>query len=95
MKTKTSKKKHRKFIPPEALETWIEHTMPLTTDLSLLILKGHLLVEEQIDRLITRMCEAPKFLDEARLTFFQKFCLTLALVGKEPVDGDLWDKCET
>ena len=81
--------------PLDKLEAEVEHSMPLTTDFTLLILKGHLLVEAQLDRLITRMCEKPAMLDEARLSFFQKFCLTVALVNEDPADDDFWQKLRT
>ena len=63
--------------------------IPRTTDLGLLILKGHLLVEEQLDAFVEANCERPSDLKDARLTFHQKMRLCQAL-GGWPKDDPLW-----
>ncbi len=55
---------------------------PKTTELDLWVLKGHLLIEEQINRLIEQgMCEK-KYLKEARLSSNQKIKLAQAMMSK-------------
>src|SRR5437660_7092438 len=55
--------------------------MPRTQDLTLIVLKGHLLIEEQFDFFLEELSRQPKFLEQTRLTFMQKFRLTQALAG--------------
>jgi hypothetical protein len=55
--------------------------MPKTQDLSLIVLKGHLLIEEQFDFFLEELSRRPQFLEQARLTFMQKFRLIQALSG--------------
>lgn len=64
-----------------------EH-MPDTTDLSLIVLKGHLLVEEMLLELARLLLPHACFLDEARLTFHQ---LARVVRSAEPLKSD--DKC--
>src|SRR5688572_17947526 len=47
--------------------------MPKTTDLTLLVLKGHLLIEEELQAFLEMSVKEPKALDDARLTFIQKY----------------------
>jgi hypothetical protein len=63
--------------------------IPRTTDLGLLILKGHLMIEEQLDAFVAANCERPNDLKDARLTFYQKMCLCQAM-GGWPKDDPLW-----
>lgn len=51
----------------------------------LVILKGHLLIEEQIRLIIDSKLSNPKVLKEARLTFDQTICLAQSLI---PEDSD-------
>ncbi|MCR9248573.1 MAG: hypothetical protein NXI31_26400 [bacterium] len=65
-------------------EAWIKRIkaqLPRSRDPVLVVLKGHLLVEEQLDRLIAASCRRPEDLDQARLTFSQKLSLASALIG--------------
>jgi hypothetical protein len=49
------------------------------TDAVVLILKGHLLIEEGLFAAIEAKCESGTYLDNARLTFFQKLQIVRAL----------------
>jgi hypothetical protein len=53
--------------------------LPSIVSLDLLILKGHLLIEEQMDALIAACSRDPKPLKKAGLRFFQKICIAEAL----------------
>src|ERR1700690_952741 len=50
-------------------------------DLSLIILRGHLLIEEQLELFLTLAARAPDELKEARLTYAQKLQLVRAFSG--------------
>lgn len=58
----------------ESINRLADH-MPSREQKDLSILKGHLLVEEQLNRLIEARLRNPIELGEARLTFYQKLCL--------------------
>lgn len=64
-----------------------EH-MPDVDDVSLIILKGHLLVEEMLLELATLALAHPKHL--AKLSFHQLACLVRALVAEKP-DDKCWE----
>jgi len=55
-----------------------QRLMPKTTDLTLIILKGHLLIEEQFNDFLDRYPIYPRALDDARLTFAQKLRIVRA-----------------
>jgi len=63
----------------ENFETRIKRHMPRSADLTLIVLKGHLLLEESIDALLTALLENPAALQPARLSFFARLCLVRAL----------------
>jgi len=63
--------------------------MPQSTDPVLLILKGHLLVEEHIQAVLNDLLARPELLEEARLTFYQRMRLVQSLLG-EGNDDYLW-----
>jgi len=48
-------------------------------NLEFTVLKGHLLVEEQLQVFLEASCRHPGFLEDARLSFSQKARLTQAL----------------
>lgn len=64
-----------------------EH-MPDVNDVSMIVLKGHLLVEEMLWELATLELEHPKHL--AKLSFHQLACLVRALVAEKP-DDKCWE----
>src|SRR6476620_4135820 len=51
------------------------------TDGVLLVLKGHLLIEENLYAAIEAKCANPDEVEKARLTFFQKLQMVRALYG--------------
>jgi hypothetical protein len=62
--------------------------MPDVDDVSLIVLKGHLLIEEMLLELATLALEHPKHL--AKLSFHQLACLVRALVAEKP-DDKCWE----
>jgi len=62
--------------------------MPDIDDVSLIVLKGHLLLEEMLLELATLALEHPKHL--AKLSFHQLACLVLALMAEKP-DDKCWE----
>jgi hypothetical protein len=65
-----------------------------TRDVDLLILKGHLLVERFLTSLIESYCFKPEFLDDAKLSFFNKVKLTRCFVMHPMPDDSIWDNIE-
>ena len=74
----------------EALIARHKEHLPDGSDLTLLVLKGHLLVEESLDQLIGSSCPAPKYLLDARLTFAVKMRIARALTDHLLYPG-YWD----
>lgn len=60
-----------------------------TDDPILVILRGHLLVEERLRRILARLSRAPEELKAARLSFHQILCLCRAVIARhdEPTWG--------
>ncbi len=50
-----------------------------SNDVTLMALKGHLLIEEQLVSILKSRVSYSKALEEARLSFFQRLCLAKAL----------------
>lgn len=74
----------------QAFERFKEH-LPTGGDMTLMILKGHLLIEEQIAILIRKRIPKPDALREADLTSHQQICLAEALIDELSLDGnDRW-----
>jgi len=59
----------------------IKRVLPRGNDPTLVILKGHLLIEEQLSRLIASHCCKPTRLEGARLSFAQQVKLADGLSG--------------
>jgi hypothetical protein len=57
------------------------------------VLKAHLILEQYLTRLISRYCRLPKYLEAARLTFWQRIQLAKAFVFF-PVPGEIWRALE-
>ena len=55
--------------------------MPKEFDITLVTLKGHLLVEEQLDKLLYAICAEPQFLRKERITFDLKLKFVRAFYG--------------
>jgi len=62
--------------------------LPLCKDPTVIILRGHLLVEELLDKLIAMGLKDTSAIKDARLTFYQKLCITQGLIGKS--NTDMW-----
>jgi hypothetical protein len=63
------------------LWTRMKRLLPRSHDPSLILLKGHLLVEEQLFSYIEAHCRNASKLEDARLTFAQKLRVAQALSG--------------
>jgi hypothetical protein len=50
-----------------------------SNDFALVVLKGHLLLEERVDRLLAALLYRPEAIEGANLRFYQKLCLIRAL----------------
>jgi hypothetical protein len=57
--------------------------LPDVGDATLIVLKGHLLIEEQLNDILYDTCLLPKYIDDARLSFYQKIMLVRSLIGKD------------
>lgn len=68
------------------LGRWLTH-LPQTEDLSLITLKGHLLVEEILEDLIRHRCSHPEALENVDIAFFLKARLARAFYGTKLQDG--------
>src|ERR1035437_3619166 len=67
----------------------IKRLLPRSHDPTLVLLKGHLLVEEQLFACIGAHCRDATKLEDARLTFAQKLRLAQALCGLQSVAPSL------
>lgn len=63
--------------------------LPHGQDLTLVILKGHLLIEEQVRQLIDERVKIPQSLGDARLTCYQAICIAEAFCSEE--QKYIWD----
>jgi hypothetical protein len=64
--------------------------LPPLVNLELVVLKGHLLIEEQLQGFLRAISRHPKSLDDARLNFMQTVHLARALGGLPHCDRSLW-----
>lgn len=64
--------------------------LPDSSDLALITLKGHLLVEEILDDIIALHCKKPSALSEANMPFYLKARLAHALVGDDSLPCQVW-----
>ncbi|GAB2582573.1 hypothetical protein [Nitrincola alkalisediminis] len=74
----------------ESFDVFAEH-MPGKEQTELCILKGHLLVEETLNRIIKKRLAAPTYIAEARLEFSQKLALARSLLVLNEEDRWVWD----
>jgi hypothetical protein len=79
-------------------ESQREHFLHLISHLesdnaALIILKGHLVVEERLTAVIEKFVFHPKHLDKARLTFTQKLAIARSLSLDENKNS-MWNFCE-
>lgn len=66
----------------DSVDTMTQH-LGVTDDPTLLILKGHLLVEERLRDVLARICRSHEEVPAARLSFHQVLWLCRAVVGRE------------
>lgn len=55
--------------------------LPDTNDITLITLKGHLIIEEILYEILKSHCTSPKYLEKSKLTFAQLAYLTQALIN--------------
>lgn len=55
--------------------------VPESSDLTIIVLKGHLVIEELLCNIIRSHCEDYDAVVEARLTFYQKACIAKGLMS--------------
>lgn len=55
--------------------------VPESSDLTIIVLKGHLVIEELLCNVLRSHCENHDALLEARLTFYQKACVAKSLMS--------------
>jgi hypothetical protein len=77
----------------DPLDRMSEH-LPRSKDLTLIVLKGHLLVEEQINKLLDVLLKNPKAVAGARLTFYQRLCILKALLPQAETTHSEWQAIE-
>ena len=63
---------------------------PKTSDLTLIILKGHLLLEQMLTSIISHYCSSSDHIIKAQLRFPQKISLVRALLST-PTSKDAWE----
>ena len=71
----------------------IHKYMPRSQDLTLITLKGHLLVEELLDDIIESHCNNKSILKSIEIGFFVKLKLAAALSGRDDLSHG-WSMCE-
>jgi len=75
----------------ESLDHFFVHMPDEHSDLTLIVLKGHLLLEQRVREFIGERMLSPKALDSARLSFFQLVCLAEALTFPNEDPKRMWD----
>jgi hypothetical protein len=67
---------------------------PRTKDITLIVLKGHLLIEEEINDLLFQFLKNKKHIKKARMTSYQKICLVESLLLKGNTKGTCFEIVE-
>jgi hypothetical protein len=75
----------------ESLDYFLHHIPDGDSDLTLIVLKGHLLIEQRIREFISERMLSPSALDDARLSSYQAICLAEALTLPNTQPKQLWD----
>ena len=82
MKTANEKKETTdSSLSLEVMKQRIKRHLPPLVNLELLVLKGHLLIEEQLQTFLEAISSDPAPLESAHLSFHQKACLVQAMTG--------------
>jgi tRNA(Phe) wybutosine-synthesizing methylase Tyw3 len=71
------------------LNLLVEHLRKVD-ELTLVILKGHLVIEEQLERIITTFVFHPSYIEESNLRFAQKVAIARSMSLDEPANP-LWE----
>jgi hypothetical protein len=74
------------------MERVLQH-LPQSGDMTLIALKGHLLIEEMLDEIIWAHCKSPDALQDVEIRFPAKVKLVLALTGSHEL-ANVWNLCE-
>jgi hypothetical protein len=74
------------------IERVLKH-LPRGGDMTLIALKGHLLIEEMLDEIIWAHCQDPAVLQDVEIRFPAKVKLALALTGSREL-SHVWGLCE-
>ena len=74
------------------IERVLQH-LPRSGDITLIALKGHLLIEEMLDEIIWAHCKSPDALQDVEIRFPAKIKLVLALTGTHEL-AQVWSLCE-
>lgn len=77
---------------PEKYFEKLKRHLPIVKDPTVIVLRGHLFVDELLEALIEVSLSEPEAIHDVRLTFFQKFCLCRGFIGS--ADKDLWKPIE-
>jgi hypothetical protein len=86
-------KRKKDFDTKSILDHWEDQYnkyLPKSDDLSIVTLKGHLLVESILDELIKDYCRETHTIGKAKLRFYQKARITRALIGSFYPE-EIWD----
>lgn len=75
------------------LQRFVTHLPLQTTDRTLVVLKGHLLIEEMLREFVSKHFHDPQQLTDARLTFHQCLCLARA-IETDQLREKLWRTVE-
>jgi hypothetical protein len=73
----------------ENLFNKIKNTIFKKDDLIVIVLKGHLLIEEQLDLIINNFLPNPNAVNSAKFSFFKKTALAQAICWRRPND-EIW-----
>lgn len=75
----------------ESLDFFLHHMPDDDADIILVILKGHLLIEQKVREFISERMLTPKALDAAQLETHQAICLAEALTLPNDMPKSLWE----
>ena len=74
--------KKKQDLQAEDFQARFRRLLPRSTDLTLIILKGHLLAEEIINELLFCLLKTPTALEKTKLNFNTKLCFIRSLIPK-------------
>ena len=74
----------------ESIDYFYRHMPGAESDVTLIVLKGHLLIEQKIREFVSERMLSPAALDDARLTSHQVICLAEALTLPNDEPRLLW-----